>query len=187
MNNKQLPGIHGAMANNQNRLINPKDLPQMQGAGLKKRNVSGNHRNLISLNQMLPGQINSHHTPTKGQKASHVLSTQGGPSLNQFKSLNQELTHNTKTPKEGFKRVNEGGPNAQGDDRLNLSVDIASRQHLPGGPIIQSNSTRNNSSVAYKKHTQQRDFSMRMNKMNDEKLNNSVHEFNLHKKQNSTG
>ena len=41
--------------------------------------------------------------------------------------------------------------------------------------------------MGYKKHSLQRDYNLRMSKINEEKLNNSVHEFNIHKKQPSTG
>lgn len=68
------------------------------------------------------------------------------------------------------------------DERLNLSVDIAGRHQLPGG----GHSTRN-SSVGYKKHSQARDYNLRMSRINEEKLNNSVHEFNSGKKQPNTG
>lgn len=47
-------------------------------------------------------------------------------------------------------------------------------------------STRN-SSVGYKKHSQARDYGLRMGRINEEKLNNSVHDFSTGKKQPSTG
>ena len=104
----------------------------------------------------------------------------------------QGIGNNTKTPKEAYKRIPaiNQSHNGQNEERLNLSVDIAQRHHMGGGGQMMhggNNSTRNNSSVGYKKHSQQRDFNMRMNRINEEKLNNSVHEFNLHKKQNSNG
>lgn len=54
---------------------------------------------------------------------------------------------------------------------------------LSGG----SHSNRN-SSVGYKKHSQARDYNLRMSRINEEKLNNSVHEFSTGgKKQPGTG
>ena len=47
-------------------------------------------------------------------------------------------------------------------------------------------STRN-SSVGYKKHSQARDYGLRMGRINEEKLNNSVHDFSTGKKQPSGG
>ena len=62
-----------------------------------------------------------------------------------------------------------------------MSVEIAQR-HGQGALL------KNNGGIGYKKHSQQRDYNVRMGRISgDEKLNNSVHDFTVHKKQPSTG
>lgn len=114
----------------------------------------------------------------------HILSPQGAlgglHGLNSINLGNQGGGPSNKTPKEAYKRMAGNTHADRGlshDERLNLSVDVAGRHQLPGG----GHSTRNNS-VGYKKHSQARDYNLRMSRINEEKLNNSVHEFNSGKK-----
>lgn len=73
---------------------------------------------------------------------------------------------------------------------MNLSVDIAGRNNMGGnqilnpnlGPINQYGQT-GRKGIGVKKHSQARDYGLRMSKANDEKLlNHSVHDFGSSKK-----
>lgn len=86
-------------------------------------------------------------TPSKGGgKSGHLMSPQGAlgalHGLNGINMGGQGGMGNTKTPKEAYKRMAGAGHQGQNDrglssdDRLNLSVDIATRHQLPGGQMM---------------------------------------------------
>ena len=126
INLKELPGIHGGQGNGQTANVN--DLSTLQSSyQYKKRNVSGNHRNIISMHNQNVGAAyihgqgsgGSNHnslTPSKvNTSKTHILSPHGavGGFHHGVNNLNmsagqQHGTNNSKTPKEAYKRMHQG-------------------------------------------------------------------------------
>ena len=115
---KELPGINQNRSSSNNRNLDQSHDRDGHSNDLnssyhyKKRNASGNNRNMIHISNSLNGvQYNSnngHHlnmTPSKlaahGKGNNHVINT----GLNSIHGLNSLNLGNSKTPKEQFKRI----------------------------------------------------------------------------------
>lgn len=110
---KELPGIHGASQNRQGS--DSTDLATLSNSyQYKKRNASGNHRNIMQMHnnqqmgaQYIHGTSNSL-TPSKVGGGKHVLSGIRGNTDGGIGQGNLNLGPggaNSKTPKEAYKRI----------------------------------------------------------------------------------
>jgi hypothetical protein len=111
---KELPGIHGA-STQQRTDGSPQDLQTLQNSyQYKKRNASGNQRNIMQMNnqamgaQYIHGQNHNSLTPNKvGGK--HMISGMRGNTDGGVGTGNLNLApggSSSNTPKEAYKRVN---------------------------------------------------------------------------------